>query len=217
MDERANTESRTRAEQRASTRMALLEAGAAAFAAKGHDGVNLAKDILEPVGISVGSFYHQFENKTELLLAIIDLATEIAEQRFLDSLPETGSAAGISREQLATWWDAYLSMVDRRADIVTIQLRERHSPHPAIADAIARMTERRLEFLADRYRAMSRDGATVDAEAMAELIEMLATGALTSYLRTPPAERAARKPELVDRLATMTLEGASGFVHGGEP
>ena len=51
----------------AETRRKLLDAGFEAFAAKGHDGVNLVEDVLEPAGISIGSFYHQFADKTELL------------------------------------------------------------------------------------------------------------------------------------------------------
>lgn len=55
----------------AETRRKLLDAGFEAFAAKGHDGVNLVEDVLEPAGISIGSFYHQFADKTELLREIL--------------------------------------------------------------------------------------------------------------------------------------------------
>ena len=55
----------------AETRRKLLDAGFEAFAAKGHDGVNLVDDVLEPAGISIGSFYHQFADKTELLREIL--------------------------------------------------------------------------------------------------------------------------------------------------
>ena len=210
--ERVSTEEparQTRAEQRAATRMKLLEAGVKAFAEKGHDGVNLAKDILDPVGISVGSFYHQFDNKTELLVAIIELATEVAENRFLDSLPSDGS--GMNRDAIAASWDAYLSLVDRRADVVTIQLRETHSPHPEIADAIQRLTEARRRLLAARYQQIALADSTIDTDGLADMVEQLALGALTNYLRTPEAERPIRKVELTERLTTMTIAAIEGF------
>ncbi len=188
-----------------------MEAGVKAFAAKGHDGVNLAKDILDPVGISVGSFYHQFGNKTDLLLAIIDLATAMAEARFYESLPEDG--AGMDLDAVSELWEAYLSMVDRREDIVTIQLRETHSPHPEIADAIKKLTDVRLRIVAARYEKIARAGVTVDADAMAEMVAALAVGTLTTYLHTPAAERPRRKVELVDRLTTMSLAGIPGFIN----
>lgn len=215
MNDSLEAKSRTRADQRQATRIALMEAGVKAFAANGHDGVNLAKDILEPVGISVGSFYHQFDNKTDLLLAIIDLATTMAEARYHGLLPDAGQ--GMDPETVSPLWEAYLSMVDRREDVVTIQLRETHSPHPEIAEAIKRLTDARLEILADRYRTIARPGVSVDADAIAEMVAALAVGALTTYLHTDPAERPRRKAELVDRLTTMSLMGISGFVNHDGP
>lgn len=207
-------QTRSKADQRAATRVALLEAGVKAFAAKGHDGVNLAKDVLEPAGISAGSFYHQFANKTELLLAIIELATKVAENRFYESLPD--DRAGMSGDAVRESWDNYLSLVDRREDVVTIQLRETHSPHPEIADAIKRLTDLRRDHLASQYRRVAVDGAAIDAEALSEVVETLAAGALANYLRTPPQDRAHRKAEMVDRLTTATLAAVAAFTDPGD-
>lgn len=201
---------RSRPEQRQATRDALMDAGIRAFAEKGHDGVNLAKDILEPAGVSVGSFYHQFADKTELLLAIIELATEFAEARFFSSLPDDNS--GVDDDALRGLWAAYLNMVDLREDLVTIQLRETHSPHAQIASAIRRLADTRRTAISARYETIVAAGTSVDADATAEMIEALAVGALTTYLRTPAADRPERKAELIDRLTTMTRRGVSGFV-----
>lgn len=201
---------RSRAEQRAATREALLEAGVKAFAAKGHDGVNLARDILEPVGISIGSFYHQFDNKTELLLAIIDRATMLAQERFYESLPD--DQTGMQADRVRANWEAYLSLVDQREDVVVIQLRETHSPHPEIAGAIKQLTEARLAYLAARYTELAPAGVLVDSDAMVDMSAALSLGALTTYLHTPGPDRPRRKAELVDRLTTMTFAGIPGFI-----
>ena len=161
-------------------------------------------------GGSPAALSHQFGNKTDLLLAILDLATEVAETRFYESLPQDG--AGMNPTDVSALWDAYLSLVDRRADVVTIQLRETHSPHPEIAEAIRRLTSVRVQVLGARYRKIARQGVSVDAEAMADMAAALAVGALTTYLHTDESDRARRKAELVDRLTTMTLSGISGFI-----
>ena len=38
--------------------------------------MNLVEDVLEPAGISIGSFYHQFSDKTELLREILGEAAD---------------------------------------------------------------------------------------------------------------------------------------------
>ena len=58
------------------TRERLIEAGRRAFARKGLAGTKLTQDILEPAGVSVGSFYHQFKDKTDLMLAIFEQHTD---------------------------------------------------------------------------------------------------------------------------------------------
>ncbi len=203
-------ERQPRAEQREATRRALLEAGAKAFAAKGHDGVNLAKDILDPEGISVGSFYHQFANKTELLLAIIERAAKRGQTLIEATLPP--EEAGADPEAVRATWEASLSLVDLREDLVRIQLRERHSPHPEIAEAIRNLDDLRLSDLRARYQAITKPGVTVDTDSTTDMLSALAVGALTSYLHTPRSQRPRRKAQLVDRLTTMTLAGAPGFV-----
>src|SRR5215470_9839716 len=66
----------SRAASRERTRARLLRVGRRAFGRKGLAGTNLRDDILIPARVSVGSFYHQFEDKTELFLAILEEHSE---------------------------------------------------------------------------------------------------------------------------------------------
>src|SRR5215813_5824106 len=61
-----------RADSRARTRGRLLAVARRAFARKGLAGTNLKEDILVPARVSVGSFYHQFRDKTDLFVAVLE-------------------------------------------------------------------------------------------------------------------------------------------------
>ena len=54
------------------TRDRILDQAEQAFADKGFEAASLTSDILEPAGISVGSFYHQFPDKRAVLYALLD-------------------------------------------------------------------------------------------------------------------------------------------------
>lgn len=54
------------------TRERILDQAEQAFAEKGFEAASLTSDILEPAGISVGSFYHQFSDKRSVLYALLD-------------------------------------------------------------------------------------------------------------------------------------------------
>jgi AcrR family transcriptional regulator len=79
------------------TRQRLIAQGRLAFAAKGHDGVSIQRDVLQPSGVSNGSFYHQFSDKTELLLAVLDEAAAASRS----VLHETITTASADPEQRA--------------------------------------------------------------------------------------------------------------------
>jgi AcrR family transcriptional regulator len=78
----------------AETRRRILDAGFTAFAAKGHDGVNLVDDVLEPAGISIGSFYHQFADKKELLREILAEAA-VRRRAFIVQVGELATATDL--------------------------------------------------------------------------------------------------------------------------
>jgi AcrR family transcriptional regulator len=61
----------TRAEKRAATRQALLEAAAVVFARRGLVGASV-EEITEQAGFSRGAFYSNFASKEELFLTLIE-------------------------------------------------------------------------------------------------------------------------------------------------
>lgn len=200
----------------AGTRRRLLEAGRRAFAARGLEGTNLRADILEPAGISVGSFYHQFGDKTELLLAILDEAQEGFRALLREiHAPRPGKAIlDVARDAFGL----VLDMAERDEDLMRIQLRVRSSDDQRVR---AFERERRARWrgtLAEDYQRIgAAAGHGVEAELLADLVVGLALGAVAQYLETPPGERRAARARLLDGLVRFTLGGAAAFVHPRAP
>lgn len=71
---------RTKAEQRAATTRALLDAGRSLFAERGYAQVSLA-DIVSMAGVTKGALYHYFGSKLELFRAVVaEVHGEVAER-----------------------------------------------------------------------------------------------------------------------------------------
>jgi AcrR family transcriptional regulator len=197
----------TRATSRALTRARLLATGRRVFARKGHAGANLKEDILIPARVSVGSFYHQFRDKTELLLAIL----EDHSQTFLAMIheahrPRAESAPGeIARHSFET----VFRIAERSDDLFRIMVRERESEDPRVRAYLRDNHRRWIESLADDYRRVglgSPDG-TDDLMLAAELISATTLGTVLNYLDLPEHERARRRAPLIDGLVRFTIGG----------
>lgn len=82
----------TRADQKADTRAALLDAGRACFAEAGFDGTTLAQ-VAKRAGVAVGTVYVHFPDKATLLTHALhdDLDAVLAKAR--RTLPKTGARA----------------------------------------------------------------------------------------------------------------------------
>jgi AcrR family transcriptional regulator len=192
----------------AETRRKLLDAGFEAFAAKGHDGVNLVDDVLEPAGISIGSFYHQFADKTELLREILaeaaarrrafivglgdldtttDLATAIrfVVERLYDSLETDTTAWQLQRVTRVTGVDGVREMV---------------------ASARENWTDELAELLGNWF-----DAAVADRRRAADMMVTMARGLVFDFLDTPPAQRGDRS-EMVDGATTFAVGGVVGVL-----
>ncbi len=198
------------------TRQRLLDAGRAAFAAKGLAGVNLRNDILEPAGVSVGSFYHQFEDKTELLLAILDEHAQLFRAR-LSEVHRPGPGRSI-RDIAERSFGLVFDLAEADESIWRIQMKERDSRDPRVRAFLRVNRERWIESLAGDYAriADSAGGAAdrFDADLAARLVVGLCWAAMAEYTETPPAERAASRERLLGGLVDFTMGGIGDIGRG---
>lgn len=196
-----------RATSREQTRARLLSVGRRVFARKGHAGANLKEDILVPARVSVGSFYHQFRDKTDLLLAIL----EDHSRTFLAMIQEAhrpwpeSEPDAIARHSFET----VFRIAEENDDLFRIMMRERESEDARVRAYLRDNHRRWIESLAEDYRRAgleSPDGPAALALA-AELITATAHGTILTYLELSEAERARQRPVLIDGLVRFTIGG----------
>lgn len=204
----------SRSESRAQTRRRLLAVGRHAFARKGHAGTNLKDDILVPAGVSVGSFYHQFRDKTDLFLEILRAHSETfrAMMHATHNPTAAGKPAELARHSFAT----VFRVAEENDDLFRIMARERESQDARVRAYLRDNSRQWIESLAADYRRMglirAEDADT--AELAAELISALTAGTILTYLDYPAHQREHVRARLLDGLVQFTLGGVPGLVAG---
>lgn len=201
-----------RAVLREQTRQRLLAVGRRVFAEKGLAAANLTDDILNPAGVSVGSFYHQFADKTELFLAIVQEHSESLRaliHAVVTLLPDR-PAAEVARDSFS----AVLTMVERDGEVFRMIAREAES-HDARVRAYLKQNH------AAWVKALGRDYIEAKlvpadrpdlAERLAELVLTLTIGAVRRYLDWSAAERAERRERWLQELVSFCLGGMSAWL-----
>lgn len=196
-----------RSAQRARTRGQLLEFGRRAFARRGHGATNLKEDILLPAGVSVGSFYHQFKDKTDLFLAILEEHGTTFRQMIHDA---NRRRDGMDEEQIARHsFEMVFVIAEENADLFLIMLRERESEDERVRQFLREGRRGWTQGLMADYRAML-DGHEVpdaDLEMAAELVQSMTFGVIVHFLELAPAERKRERSRLIDGLVRFSLGG----------
>jgi AcrR family transcriptional regulator len=210
--------SRKKAPQRAvaeETRKRLLAAGRRAFAAKGLGGTNLRDDILAPAKVSAGSFYHQFADKAELLLEILDVdGAGVREQVEKAPAPSGNDPTRGVRDAFAVYFD----MADRNPWFVKIYIREYYSDDARVRRKIREHNASTIRNVTGNLtRLNARTGLTIDAELGGLLISNLAISVVNYYLGLPARERPAMRERLLAGMVDLLLGGIAAVRHHDEP
>lgn len=207
---------RRRSESRENTRQRLLQVGREVFARKGHAATNLKQDILEPARVSVGSFYHQFRDKTDLLVAILRQHSETFRAMIQDGhrRERDQPAPAVARHG----YELVFRVAEENEDLFRIMARERESTEPRVRRYLRENYRLWVDALAEDYRQIGHisGDATEATRLAAELVMSLTMGALLTYLEATPGERAANRERLIDGLVQFTLGGVAVLV-GGVP
>lgn len=194
------------------TRERLLRQGRLAFAEKGHDRVSLQRDILGPAGVSNGSFYHQFSDKTDLLAAVLEdaIARGRAHARHAASEASDTSPVEALRRRLLLLFD----LVDGAEDLFRIQLRERNNTDKRVRDLVTDLRHRSSGLLAERLGANEKlNSSSFDQELAARLTMALFTGVVADYLDMSEKQRSTERDRLATGIATFVIGGLTGLAN----
>ncbi len=113
----------TRAEQRAATRAALLDATIESLLERGYSATT-TRDVAERAGVSQGAQQHYFPTKASLVLAAISAWFENAAGRLID-MPVGGSEHERVEQLLDLFWEIHLPVVAPTLDFLGA---ERNNP-----------------------------------------------------------------------------------------
>ncbi len=191
------------------TREKILNQARRAFAERGFEATNLTEHILTPAGVSVGSFYHQFTNKREVLLEIFAslVATRHIDIRRRLAALELDSFGAYYRWTL----DAMLDDVEHSPDVWRIQWREHESPDPEIRRqslvGVDEWCETAVKLIDPFY-----PSDHPNMQAASQMIVLLAAGMIREYAHFDIDEQRARRRQLVDACVAFAEAGVAGLL-----
>lgn len=186
------------------TRERLITVGREAFGDRGHEGVSLERDILLPAKVSVGSFYHQFTDKTDLLLAIMSDAAE----RRRAAVVEGGFALDTGEplnERLRRGVTNFYASLDRKDHAWRMQLHVQHSTEPRVRALVLAGREEWTRQLAT-FLSVQTEADPARLEFAARTMVAFGAGLAVTYFDIKPRDRPKRRPGLID-AATNLLDG----------
>jgi TetR/AcrR family fatty acid metabolism transcriptional regulator len=180
----------------------ILDAAIKVFADKGFHRATI-KDVAQAAGIADGTIYNYFENKTALLLGILDRLNETPERE-----SHFAESAGVD---LAEWTRSYLHQRFATLEPAGFQVLQALLPELFVNEELRRQYQEQIVQptyeIAEQYVA-ARLGQEKgeDVALTLRLISALFLGAIVQRLLGDPV-LAARWQELPDQIANLILNG----------
>lgn len=200
----------------AETRARLLHHGRLAFAAKGHDRVSLQRDVLEPAKVSTGSFYHQFNDKTDLLVAVLEDAASRGKYMVEHSVEESEDTppADRIRRRISIW----LELIDAGENLFRIQMQERNSSDKRVRRLVADLRQRTTAPLTERLSSNAQlSSDSFDADRAAQLVTGLFTAVAMDYLELSKRRRVTERDQLATAMAQFIVGGVTNMAGAATP
>jgi AcrR family transcriptional regulator len=153
--EPAGSARRTQAERRARSRTALLEAAARGLSRYGYGHLRL-EEVAREAGYTRGALYHQFEDKADLALAVIDWI----DQSWMHEVGEPAGHEADPVSELIALARGHAVFCRRDIARVVMALRVEFSGHDhPVGREIERIYETGVRRVARLIRASRRDGS----------------------------------------------------------
>lgn len=201
----------TPSRRREQTRLALLDAGASTFAARGYHGASL-DDVAEVAGFTKGAIYDHFGSKEDFFFAVVEHRAGIRLQRFAEALdrPDATVQGMIDR---TTTLLVELLQPDRSSTLLDAEawlLAQRdEDARQRLAAQQRRMVERVTALI---LQAVEATGATLHLapDDHAKLL-IAATAGISRFALTDPDAGAERLfPQLLEILTETVIELPEG-------
>jgi AcrR family transcriptional regulator len=186
--------------------VALKEAARRVFAARGYADAKIS-DIATEAQRSVGSFYKHFDDKGQILQALlVDWLAEAGDELSMDEAGSDLSRWPALRARVATYWYTY------RAHLAEIRaLREAALTDPGFERQLAQIRYAQLETMREHLARLQRSGYRLagDPAVLASAFDSLLAGFCTLWIGGPgePIGRTLGDDEAIDTLTNLLHRG----------
>jgi AcrR family transcriptional regulator len=141
------------------SRETWIKAGLQTLAAGGPDAVRI-EPLAKSLGVTRGSFYGHFEDRSALLEAMLDNWERTATDEVLEQVEHRGGdpRAKIKRAGALTFSEKLLP--------VDLAIRDWSRRDPSVAERLRRVDNRRMEYLRSLFGAFCTDEAEIEARSV---------------------------------------------------